>query len=536
MAKPILYGPDGNPIDRAALLKVTSGPLQGGGSFGGPASAAVRAQSMAWMSGDPSAGLTPGRLGQILRQAEMGEATAYLELAERLEEKDLHYLAELSKRKRAVSQLRIKVEAASDKAEDVAIADDLDAWLKTAASAGWLFDMLDAVAKGYAVLELLWDISAGQWRPRPEWRDPRWFRFDPADGRTLRLIEDGSGGLRPLPAIKFITHHHAAKSGLPIRGGLARACCWGYLFKNFSVRDWAIFLEGYGHPMRIGKYHPGASVEDRETLLEAVAGIGVDRAAIIPDGMLIEFIKADVRASSDLYERMADWVDAQVSKAILGQTLTAQVGSSGSYAAASVHNEVREDIRDSDVLQVEQTLARDLVRPYVDLNFGPRALYPTVRLTVEQPEDLKLLSEALIPFIDRGLEVEQSVILDRFGLPAPAAGAKMLRPAGGGGGGEAATIGGPAAQRALHGAGGWPAEDADAIDRLAALALDGWHVQAGEILEPVARLLDDCASVEEFDRRFGELAAAMQPTKLADALARALFVARVGGNLTGDKA
>ena len=61
----------------------------------------------------PSAGLTPERLSQILREAEFGDPFLYLELAEEMEEKDLHYLAVLSTRKQAVSQLDLEVRPAS---------------------------------------------------------------------------------------------------------------------------------------------------------------------------------------------------------------------------------------------------------------------------------------------------------------------------------------------------------------------------------------------------------------------------------------
>ena len=56
----------------------------------------------------PSAGLTPERLTQILREAEFGDPFLYLELAEEMEEKDLHYLAVLNTRTEAVAQLDLE--------------------------------------------------------------------------------------------------------------------------------------------------------------------------------------------------------------------------------------------------------------------------------------------------------------------------------------------------------------------------------------------------------------------------------------------
>src|SRR5208337_4868486 len=87
----------------------------------------------------------------------------------------------------------------------------------------------------------------------------------------------------PLYPFKFVTHIARAKAGLPIRGGLARAAGWSYLFKSYALKDWAAFAEVYGQPLRVGKYGPGATEEDKHALLSAVAHIGTDAAAIIPD-------------------------------------------------------------------------------------------------------------------------------------------------------------------------------------------------------------------------------------------------------------
>jgi phage gp29-like protein len=67
----------------------------------------------------PSVGLTPEKLGAVLRQAEFGDPFLYLELAEEMEEKDLHYLAVLSTRKETVAGLQLAVRPASGEAADV---------------------------------------------------------------------------------------------------------------------------------------------------------------------------------------------------------------------------------------------------------------------------------------------------------------------------------------------------------------------------------------------------------------------------------
>src|ERR1700677_4676734 len=65
----------------------------------------------------PSVGLTPEKLIAIQREAEAGDPYLYLELAEEMEEKDLHYLAVISTRKQAVAGADLIVTAASEAGE-----------------------------------------------------------------------------------------------------------------------------------------------------------------------------------------------------------------------------------------------------------------------------------------------------------------------------------------------------------------------------------------------------------------------------------
>lgn len=45
---------------------------------------------------------------------------------------------------------------------------------------------------------------------------------------------------------------------------------------------------------------------------------------------------------------------------------------------------MRDDIRDDDAEALEETINRDLVRPFIDLNFGPQQQYPEVQLRVAE--------------------------------------------------------------------------------------------------------------------------------------------------------
>ena len=439
-----LYGPDGRPVRKRDLTREAGRPTLTG-------------MRQLWRGESIASGLTPQRLAALLRAAAEGSQRDYLTLAEEMEERDPHYAAVLGVRKRAVSGLEPAVEAASDDAADVDLADDVRELVRAPAFGELLDDCLDALGKGFSAVEIIWDRSGAAegksasqaqrakktaqrskgtaqrtkkiWRPaRYEWRDPRFFVFDPADGRTLRLLDEADSfrGIALAPC-KWIVHMPRLKSGLPARGGLARLVALAYMVKAYALTDWTAFAEVFGMPLRLGRYGPGATETDIAELMRAVANLGTDAAAVLPDSMRIEFTEAGNRTGgADLFERLAVYLDKQVSKAVLGQTMTADDGSS--RAQAEVHDAVRGDILRSDARQLADTLNRDLVRPFIDLNHGPREQYPRLLLPVNEPEDIRALAEALEKLVPLGLRVEASVIRDKLGLPDPAAGAELLGP------------------------------------------------------------------------------------------------------------
>jgi len=378
----------------------------------------------------PGDGLNPLRLAQILRAADMGDPVRYMELAETIEERDPHFLGVIGTRKRSVAQLDITVEAASDDAHDVLLADMVRDWVKRDELQQELFHILDCISKGYSGTSINWDHSEGQYQPGElVWRDPRIFRFE-RHNLARPLIIDDNGREVPLPAFRFIFADIPAKSGLLLRAGLARVAMWGWMFKAFTARDWAIFTQTYGQPLRVGKWQPGASDQDKNTLFSAVANIAGDCAAIIPETMTIDFIESkSIGASGDLYEKRIDHLDRQISKAVLGQTATTDA-IAGGHAVGREHRLVQEDIEAADASALAAILNRDLIRPWIQLEFGPQKRYPRLKIGRPKTEDLTALATSVEKMVGLGMEIEEAEVRARFGFAQPKPGARLLRPAG----------------------------------------------------------------------------------------------------------
>jgi len=472
-------------------------------------------------------GLTPPKLARILRESIDGDPERYLELAEDMEERNEHYAGVLGVRKRQVSGLEITVEAASDAADDVAAADLVRDFIGRDDLEDELFDILDAVGKGFSGTEIIWDTSEGQWTiDALKWRDPRWFVFDRDDGETLRLR--GTAGDEDLWPAKWIVHRAKIKSGLTIRGGLARSAAWAYLFKTFTASDWAIFCEAYGQPLRLGRYGPNASPEDKDKLLQAVSSIAADFAAIVPDGMAVDFVQASITGSIDLYERRADWLDRQTSKLVLGQTGTTDA-QAGGYAVGKVHDGVRDDIERADARQLASTLNRDIVIPLVSLNLGPRKKYPKIRIGRPDETDVNNLVSNVVKLVPLGLKVGMSTMRDKLGLPDPDKDEELLVP-------QAAAPAQPSDQQdpasppAIATQSQGATGNHDAIDLASArITADDWQEMTPPVVDGLAEALSKATSIEEAQAILARRVSAMGVNAFVQQLARAAFSARISG-------
>lgn len=469
-------------------------------------------------------GLTPQRLASILRAAAEGSANDYLTLAEEMEERDLHYASVLGTRKLAVAGLSVRVEAASDDPEDVRRADQLKELVDSPEFGELQADLTDAMGKGYAVSEIIWDRSGKTWNPeRFEPRDQRFFQFDRDTGRELRLLDEADpiNGVALAP-YKFIVHLPRIRSGLPIRGGLARLAAVGYMCKAWTWKDWMGFADIFGMPMRVGRYGAGASKEDISTLMSAVANLGSDAAAVIPDSMRIDFTQAaNVAGAGDFFKGLAEWWDKQVSKAVVGQTMSTDDGSS--QAQATIHNEVRIDLLQADAKAESNTINRYFVRPWCDLNFAPGRPYPRLIIDVPKPENTKILIDALKALVPLGLKVEQSVIRDKLNIPAPAEGAELL--------GIPPPVATPVLAQAINSE-QLPAKPVvmpDIVDNQVRTLERTVGVYMDDMVEQIKELLDTVSSLEEFRDRLIEAYPAMTTSQLADAIADGLAAASLAG-------
>lgn len=482
-------------------------------------------------AGHPSRGLTPAKLARIMSNAEQGDIREQHDLFLDMEEKDAHIFSEMSKRKRAMLTVGwdiVPPRNASAKEKKLAAA--IKELIKDIANIeDVILDALDAIGHGFSCGEIEWQLLGRTWLPKEITHRPQsWFKTD-NETRTKILLRDMTTNGQELQTFGWIKHIHRAKSGYISRAGLHRVLAWPYLFKNYSVRDLAEFLEIYGLPLRLGTYPAGSGEDEKNTLLNAVLSIGHDAAGIIPEGMEIEF-KDAAKGQHDPFQAMMDWCEKSQSKAILGGTLTSQAdGKTSTNALGNIHNEVRHDLMMSDAMQLAGTLTRDLVFPLIALNFGgidDIRRIPKWEFDLSEPEDLKTYADALPALVDIGLQVPVSWAQDKLKIPVPVDGEAVLKSV-------KQTYQPVDPEAANRIASATLQADMDEFDLLTEELAGDWERVTNPIISPIVALAEEAKSYEEFLAKLPGVIEKMDTSLVIEALSNGQFAATIWGRVNG---
>lgn len=160
------------------------------------------------------------------------------------------------------------------------------------------------------------------------------------------------------------------------------------------------------------------------------SGHGLGRMVIYAGTILdttLVWVGVIVLSLLEIYEKLARYCDEQISKAVLGQTLSSDSG--GSYAQGKVHNEVRHDLTVGDAKALAVTVRRDIIRPLVEYNFGYDADVPFFTFDCQEAEDQKETVEIYKTLVcDMGLEIPKNHIYKKFNIPKPEDGEEVLNP------------------------------------------------------------------------------------------------------------
>jgi phage gp29-like protein len=205
-----------------------------------------------------------------------------------------------------------------------------------------------AVPYGYSVMEVVYEklaggrigiASAGE-------RPMEWFKLY-RDGRVTMMMTGSGAEVECDTAFKhFVTRRNATWRN-PQGDAMLSRLYWAWHFRYNAWRYWITFLERFGTPILLGKGH------NPKKLADALVAMGASSAVAVG---LDEDVSAVTQSVAGEFERAEAALARRIQKVVLGQTLTTDVGSTGSFAAAKVHDGVRQDRKNADLRLIQPTM------------------------------------------------------------------------------------------------------------------------------------------------------------------------------------
>ncbi len=253
-----------------------------------------------------------------------------------------------------------------------------------------LGELLDASLYGYAISEIMWGMGRDGFVVATDivGKPQEWFKFDEKGAPFFTAANYADG--EPLPDKKFLVVQHQPTYLNPYGEAVLSRCYWPITFKKQLMSHMMTFAEKYGMPYLIGYYDAIMGGQKAATeLVTALDGLYADGVAAIPSPSRAEILDSAKQAAIDVFMSGIVFYNAEVSKAILSQTLTTEQGATGSYAMSQTHLMVRKDVVDSDRRSVERVL-NGFIRWLCDINWTGNETYPTFRLFEQTDVDQAL--------------------------------------------------------------------------------------------------------------------------------------------------
>jgi len=400
----------------------------------------IHPQAQDRWSGLTTHDLSPDRVRQILTGAATGNLLSQQQLFDLMVDTSPRLNKNLNRVKNAVTKSdKMVMPYAEGKAKPSSLAQDKADFLEQviydfrpnvateeANFEDGLYDMLAAFDQGLSVQEILWERRAdgdlaGAIVPRAfNWIPANYYGWD---GLTtdLKLSPDGMlASWIPFPENQFIVARFRTKTGHSSTTAMLRALAPLWVGANFGY-DWLLnFAQLFGVPIRWATYDRNTTTENLNKICDMLANMGSAAWGAFPAGTTMELKEAVQRAADNPQKLLMDVFDLACDIRILGQTLTTDVGASGSRALGDVHQGVEAEVIDHCAGWACEVLNYQFIPALMRLNFGNNDEDPYFEAKSVRPKDDKAMVERdKILFVDMKLPVEVDYIYERYGIPRP---------------------------------------------------------------------------------------------------------------------
>ena len=362
-------------------------------------------------------------LRSMLVAADGGDLARGLKLFEEMLQKDATLYSVAQTRMDALTGLEYEIVSAADVDETAEreSADEAADYVRRRLSKLEGFDsalehMATAIGSNLTVNELVWEgrapieiINVPIHRLRQEANEP---------GLVRVVVDEDRKGV-PAEGPKWVVHVPASTSGYPFTRSILRAQAFVYLTKMLALTDWIVFCEIFGMPIRIAKYATNTTPEEKEELIGMMKNLGSKAFGVFSQSVTLDFVESSQRGTAP-FQTLIDWCDRTQAKIWLGGNLLSDTtAGTGTRAAASAQDELREDLRDGDIKREGRTIRQQILGPMCAYRFGCDVPVPYFGRV--KPEAIDRIQEGSVMECAQriGMAVPEKWARDRLGIPKP---------------------------------------------------------------------------------------------------------------------
>jgi phage gp29-like protein len=230
-----------------------------------------------------------------------------------------------------------------------------------------------------------------------------------------------------------VDYEVAEEAAFVYAGRGMRDVVWYYwMMKQTALQFWMTWIERYGMGIRIGTYPDGNSAA-KDVMEEVLQNLVGDVSVVIPrqpgeakDTYSIEVQEPNAGQAKTFADLIEGYLAGQIKELIIGQTATTEATATGlGSSVGDQHAETFRRIIQSDALNLADTLTREFVWRYHDMNFGDTPYKPRLQFSLEK-NDPREFMEAVRGFVELGGNVSQRQARDVLGLTEPEEGEPVL--------------------------------------------------------------------------------------------------------------
>lgn len=193
--------------------------------------------------------------------------------------------------------------------------------------------------------------------------------------------------------------------------GLLLKCAPQALAKKNMTTYWDVFGEIFGMPMRVGTT-TSQNPADRKQIEVMLEEMGAAGWALFPEGTTIEIKESSRGDAYNVYDRRIDRANSEMSKGVLGQTMTIDNGSS--HSQSETHLEVFENICAADARLIEYIVNDDLIPRMIRLGFPLAGLtFKWDDAATYSPSEQRELERMLLQYFD----IDPQYFIDKYKVP-----------------------------------------------------------------------------------------------------------------------